>query len=793
MLNTESENNGAAEATSSEQTGASAPTNTGPGGKGTAASQVHLESFQQMVEQMPVNVVICELENFTITYANESTKTTLKQLEHLLPIKADDLLGSCIDVFHQNPEHQRRILSDPRNLPHHAQIKVGDEILDLLVTAIRDGKGNYTAAMLTWSVITQKVKADAESARLMQMVEQMPVNVLTLDLEDFTINYANKASIDTLKTLEHLLPVKADDVVGACVDVFHKNPEHQRAILKDPSKLPYNAQIEVGDEILDLLVSPIHDKDGKYIAPMLTWSVVTQKVKADAESARLMQMVEQMPINVLTLDLEDFTINYANKASIETLKTLEHLLPVKADDVVGACVDVFHKNPEHQRRILKDPRNLPHTAQIEVGDEILDLLVSPIHDKEGNYIAPMLTWSVVTAKVKADAEAAQLMQMVEQMPINVLTLDLEDFTINYANKASLATLREIQHLLPVKPDEVVGACVDVFHKNPEHQRRILRDPSNLPHEANIEVGDETLALKISAINDKAGNYIAPMLTWEVITEQVTIATKVKEVVNSVAAAATEMESTSQALSSNAEQTSRQASVVAAASEEASTNVQTVASATEELSSSIKEIGEQVAKSASIAGKAVEETERTNVTVQGLADAAQKIGDVVSLINDIASQTNLLALNATIEAARAGDAGKGFAVVASEVKILANQTAKATEEIAAQIGTMQTVTNEAVGAIGGISTTIQEINEIANSISAAVEEQDAATQEITRNVQQAADGTQEVNTNITGVNEAATQTGAAAQQLLEASGGLAKEGEQLSIEVDKFLTNLGVAS
>ncbi|MCH8090798.1 MAG: chemotaxis protein [Proteobacteria bacterium] len=526
---------------------------------------------------------------------------------------------------------------------------------------------------------------------------------------------------------------------------------------------------------------------------MLTWSVITQKVKADAESARLMQMVEQMPINVLTLDLEDFTINYANKASIETLKTLEHLLPVKADDVVGACVDVFHKNPEHQRGILKDPSKLPHNAQIEVGDEILDLLVSPIKDKDGKYIAPMLTWSVVTQKVKADAESARLMQMVEQMPINVLTLDLEDFTIDYANKSSLTTLREIQHLLPVKPDEVVGACVDVFHKNPEHQRRLLRDPSNLPHEANIEIGDEMLSLKVSAINDKEGNYIAPMLTWEVITEQVTIATKVKEVVNSVAAAATEMETTSQALSSNAEQTSRQASVVAAASEEASTNVQTVASATEELSSSIREIGEQVVQSASIAGKAVEETERTNVTVQGLAEAAQKIGDVVSLINDIASQTNLLALNATIEAARAGDAGKGFAVVASEVKILANQTAKATEEIAAQIGTMQTATNEAVGAIGGIANIIQEINEIANSISAAVEEQGAATQEITRNVQQAADGTQEVNTNITGVNEAASQTGAAAQQLLEASAGLAKEGEELNVEVEKFLQNLGVAT
>ena len=260
----------------------------------------------------------------------------------------------------------------------------------------------------------------------------------------------------------------------------------------------------------------------------------------------------------------------------------------------------------------------------------------------------------------------------------------------------------------------------------------------------------------------------------------------------LASAATEMRSTAESMSATAEETSRQSTAVAAASEQASTNVQTVASAAEELSASIAEISRRVSESTQIAGQAVNEATRTNAEVKGLAEAAQRIGNVVQLINDIASQTNLLALNATIEAARAGEAGKGFAVVASEVKSLANQTAKATDEIASQIQAMQNATNGAVGAIEGIGGTITKINEISTTIASAVEEQGAATQEIARNVQQAAAGTQEVSSNIAGVTQAASQTGAASSQVLSTSGELAKQAEVLRGEVDKFLASIRAA-
>jgi methyl-accepting chemotaxis protein len=267
---------------------------------------------------------------------------------------------------------------------------------------------------------------------------------------------------------------------------------------------------------------------------------------------------------------------------------------------------------------------------------------------------------------------------------------------------------------------------------------------------------------------------------------------VRQSLDTLTGAATEMRATSQSMSATAEETSHQATTVAAVAEQASANVQTVAAATEELSTSVSEIGRQVAESTKIAGQAVEQANRTNVTVQGLSAAAQKIGAVVKLISDIASQTNLLALNATIEAARAGEAGRGFAVVASEVKSLASQTAKATEDISAQVAAMQDATAEAVQAIESIGGTIGSINEIATVIASAVEEQGSATREIARNVQEAAQGTSEVSSNIVGVNAAAGETGTAATQVLASAEQLSGQAATLRGDVDRFLANIRAA-
>ena len=269
-------------------------------------------------------------------------------------------------------------------------------------------------------------------------------------------------------------------------------------------------------------------------------------------------------------------------------------------------------------------------------------------------------------------------------------------------------------------------------------------------------------------------------------------TSVGDILDNVTSQASELQATARSMTDIAEETKRQATSVAAASEQAATNVQTVAAAAEELTASVGEINRQVEQSARISAQAVSEANGTMAAIKGLAEMAQKIDNVVNIINDIASQTNLLALNATIEAARAGEAGKGFAVVASEVKALANQTAKATEEIAAQISAMQTATGDSVTRIGAIGKTIEEINQIASTIAAAVEEQGASTQEIARNVQEAARGTGEVTANITGVSQAAGETSAAAGQVQEASSEVARQGELLKAGIDSFLADVRAA-
>lgn len=471
------------------------------------------------------------------------------------------------------------------------------------------------------------------------------------------------------------------------------------------------------------------------------------------------QMVEKMPVAVMTCRISDFKIDYINKHSYELLKKIRHVLATAPEEMLGSSINVFYKDPEYQRQLLKNPRNLPHIDTIQVGDEILELNISAVLDERGNYTHAMLTWNVISDKIVKDQDMAHLMHMMDDMPVNVMSLDIHnDFKINYINQTSIDTLTRMQDHLPIKAGELLGTPIKLFHEDLGHQTDMWRDPSNLPTSANIRLGPEVLKVQVTAINDAQGHYIGPVLTWSTITDNVEIAETVSGLVNKMADKASSMDESFNNMLTLAKTT-----------EELSVSV---SSAAEELNVTVKEIAAQVNNSSVKAQNAAQQAQDTDQLVNSLDEAATAIGGVVEVIEEIAEKTNLLALNATIEAARAGEYGKGFAVVASEVKDLANQTTRSTQEIRGQIHAMQEIVKGTVSAIGEISGVMNELSDAFSSISAAVEEQSITMSTVSRD--------------IGGVQDASVNTGEAAEQVKQVATDLNQYSTELNSKMEDYL-------
>jgi methyl-accepting chemotaxis protein len=449
----------------------------------------------------------------------------------------------------------------------------------------------------------------------------------------------------------------------------------------------------------------------------------------NAKAERLQNIVEHTPVNIMMAGT-DLKLSYLNAASKRTFKTIERLLPVPVEQLVGQSIDIFHKNPAHVRRILADPANLPHRAQIQLGDETLDLLVSPLYDGHGTYLGPMVTWEVITEKLKLERQVQEASERERQR-----TEELRAQVDRMLEVVSAAAQGDLTREVEIRGEDAVG-----------------------------QMG-EGLARLLAELRHSIGG----------------IASRA----HSLASAADELSAVAQQMSSNSEETSAQAGVVSTASGEVTKNVQTVAAAVEEMTASIREIAKNASEAARIAMAAVKMAEGTTTTVSRLGEASAEIGQVIKVITSIAQQTNLLALNATIEAARAGEAGKGFAVVANEVKELAKETARATEDISQKIEAIQNTTRGAVEAIGQISGIIAQINDISNTIASAVEEQTATTAEIARNVTDAARGSGEIAQNITAVAEVARGTADGAMQTRRAGEELAHLAAELTQLVNRF--------
>jgi methyl-accepting chemotaxis protein len=442
-----------------------------------------------------------------------------------------------------------------------------------------------------------------------------------------------------------------------------------------------------------------------------------------------MSMLENSPTNVMLAD-RDGKITYVNPASLSLLHKLERHLPVKADNVLGSSIDIFHKNPAYQRKILADPKNLPTRANINIGPEIADLLVTAIYDQDKTYLGPMVTWDLITEKLENERKVKE------------------------ANERERQQAEELR----VKVDSILG---------------VVNAASS---------GDLTREMTVKG-TDSVGQMAAELAKF--FANLRGNVAKIAQTAQVLASSSHELTAVSQQMAANAEETAAQANVASAAAEQVSKNVTTVSTGAEEMGASIKEIAKSANEAAKVATSAVKVAEKTNATVAKLGESSAEIGNVIKVITSIAQQTNLLALNATIEAARAGEAGKGFAVVANEVKELAKQTAKATEDISRKIEAIQGDTKGAVEAIAQIGKIINQINDIQNTIASAVEEQTATTGEISRNVAEAAKGSNEIAQNISVVAQAARGTTEGASNTKSSADELSKIAMDLQRLVSQF--------
>ncbi len=450
---------------------------------------------------------------------------------------------------------------------------------------------------------------------------------------------------------------------------------------------------------------------------------------ARVELSRFASMMRNSPINTVSAD-KDLMIQYVNPAAHSCLVQLEEFLGVAPDQLLGQPVDVLHPDLRAIRERLLDPARLPHSLQVMLGPETLEVQVSPTFDASKQYLGPMITWEVSTQRLEAERAVREAAERERR-----LAVELQGKVDQILAVVREAARGDLRHAVPVRGADAIGQLGEGL--------------------ADLLEG---FRAEISRIGEHAGT---------------------------LASSAEELSTVNRSLSASADETLERAESASGAAGDVSRNVGTVASGTDEMSGAINEIARNALTAAKVAGNAVKVAERANGTVGRLGQSSMDIGKVIKVITSIAQQTNLLALNATIEAARAGDAGKGFAVVAGEVKELAKATARATEEIGGKIEAIQGDSGEAVSAIREISDIIAQIHGIQTTIAGAVEAQTATTGAMGRSAAEAARGAGAIAATMTGLSQAAAGTRQGIGDSQRATDALARLAEQLHAMVGKF--------
>jgi len=641
---------------------------------------------------------------------------------------------------------------------------------------------------------TAAARQESVAMQTRAMVESAPINIMVVD-RDLKIQYLNPESIRTLKTLQHLLPVKVEDMLGCSIDVFHTDPQRIRVILASDKNLPHKARIQLGPEKLDLLAVALYDQQRNFIGTMQTWSVATEKARLEEIAADQARWSESLVRSRPNIEYSaDGTISCANDLFLK-------LMSYTLEEIKGRNHNIFVEEAE-QRSVKYQEfwaalvRGVPQTGEFKrLGKGGKELWLSstyyPIANLEGKvyrfhqFASDVTAQKLRNADFNGQVEAINRAQPVSHYAMDGTILDLND---------------HFEKLLGYSRSEMLGRHVSIFVDHATRESADYKAASRAlwaklnrgeyqtgeARRTTKDGGEIWIQFSYNPILDLNGRPFKVVNYFTDITQRKKAAEAVAQISEGLASASEELTATSQQMSANAEETSAQTNVVSTGAQQVHKNLQTVATGTQEMGANIQEIARNAHESAKVATGAVKVADETNRIVSKLGTSSTAIGEVIKVITSIAQQTNLLALNATIEAARAGEAGKGFAVVAHEVKELAKKTAAATEDISRKIEAIQGDANGAVAAISQISEIIKQVNEISNAIATAVEEQNATTAEMTRNVGEAARGSAQITRNISGVAEAAQITARGADDSLKAAQSLSK----MSADLRELLRTFG---
>ena len=650
--------------------------------------------------------------DLVVTYVNEETRTLLNryeaELKQLYPsFSADAIVGTCIDIFHKTPAYQRGVLSDASNLPFDSDINVGLLKFHIHVTAIYDLDGAYAGNTLEWSDVAELRKKETDVMRLQGTVDNAMTAIMMID-RDLVITYANHSTIAILaehaEALRLVYPgFDVKNIIGTCIDTFHKNPEHQRQLLGDPKNLPYSTDIRVGPLTFNINVTAIMDAEGNYSGCGLEWSDVTQKrvldelhvdYKAQIDAISKSQAVIEFNMDGSILTANDGFLNTVGY-TLQEIQGKHHSIFVEPDYANSTEYKVFWERLNRGEYDANEYKRIDKSGN----DVWIQASYNPIADLEGNFYKVVKYATDITEQKDALAQIKSLIDgaVRGELDARISTEKYKGFT------------RDLGDGINVLMDSVVEPVKEV-----SRVMKLLAE-GDVTQSMNGEFQGEFAELRDS-VNATMNNLLDVVL-------------KIRESSNSINSAASEIAQGNQDLSQRTEQQA--------------TSLQETASSMEELTSTVKQNADNAGQADQLAVGAREQAEKGGSVVgeaihamEAINSASKKIADIIGVIDEIAFQTNLLALNAAVEAARAGEQGRGFAVVASEVRNLAQRSAGAAKEIKTlindsveKVGEGSKLVNKSGATLEEIVTSVKKVGDIIAEIAAASREQSTGIEQV----------------------------------------------------------------